>query len=402
MSESNSKKVKKKISSLVSAIEPKGRKERLRIRSGAENAPPKSFEWHIRWPVRLLNATVLASLVMLAVICILPIEDIYTADGVVRPSRYRYLYASADLEQRGAPLVSEGQEVKKGDLLMRFYLPDMEDEILQARQDLETARADLDVQKAKTASLEKLPLPKELWEMRDQLSQARLKTEYLKTQLERSKTLRASGDISQQELDKARMEYEQTVIESDRLAQRMELIDTGYTDTLLAQAHAEEHRIAGQIEIIQTRLERLESEHHRLSELRAPDDGMILEMPYKNIIGTIARGQRLVYMSIGDGRTVQMFGMQKNFDKVQIGQRVRYKSQVYDYMKFDYAEGHVVKISQIREGPVQSPGDGNDERYYSIIATIDKQPKELTLDSNVTAQIIIRKTMLLRVLFGTE
>ena len=104
-------------------------------------------------------------------------------------------------------------------------------------------------------------------------------------------------------------------------------------------------------------------------------------------------------MAIGDGRMIEIFGLQQNFDLVKVGQLVRYKSKVYDPMKFGYAGGRVAKIGQIRGTPT---GGTQADRYYSILATIEKQPKELTLDSNVTAQVILRKDRLVKVLFGVN
>ena len=138
-----------------------------------------------------------------------------------------------------------------------------------------------------------------------------------------------------------------------------------------------------------------------LSVLKAPADGVILDMPYKDVIGIIQAGKELVYMSIGDAHIIEIFGLQKNFDKVRVGQPVMYKSKMYNTLKFGYAEGRVFKISRIREYG-QRDMQANNDRYYSILATIDKQPKELKLDSNVTAKITLREARLIKVLFGVD
>ncbi len=349
---------------------------------------------------RLLNITIAIVAAMMASICLIPIEDVYTAEGIVRPGSYQRLHATNDLEQRQRPLVKEGDRVEKGQVLMRFYLPELEYKIMETRGLLETCQAEWALQKAKTASFEKLPLPKELWEIKQQVDKSKFNRDYFQSQLDRAEKLLKTGDVSVQSVDQAKLEFRQAEIEHERLSQRFELINTGYTETLLKEAKAQETNIFKKIEAVKPRLEALEAQLQRVSVLVAPADGIILDMPCKDIIGQIKAGRELVYMSTGGARVVEIFGLQQNFDKVKIGQKVRYKSRLYDTMKFRQAEGTVSKISLIRRHDEATPVNNPDYRYYSILATIDKQPKELKLDSNVTARIILRKDRLIKVLLG--
>ena len=373
--------------------------DRLGIRGSEGLPPPVPFDSKIRRVKRCLTIAIALAAGMLVVCCLVPIEDIYTAEGIVRPGSYRRLYAAGDLEQREGPLVKEGDEVKAGQELMRFHLPELEYKIEETRELLGAAKAELAVQKANTAAAETMPLPKEMWEIDEQLAQTEASRAYYERQLARSEELGRSGAISEKDVDQARLEAEQSQIAHERLKQRLEIIEAGYSETLLAEARAQEDRISQRIDGLNDRLSLLEKELARLSVLRAPADGLVLDMPYKNVIGVIKSGQELVYMAIGDGRMIEIFGLQENFDRVKVGQSVRYKSKVYDPMKFGYAGGRVAKIGQIRGTP---SGGTQADRYYSILATIEKQPKELTLDSNVTAQVILRKDRLVKVLFGVN
>lgn len=374
---------------------------RLRIRPDDPRlAAPTSFDQKIKGIRRCLNLVLLFALALIASVLLVPIEDVYTAQGLVRPKNIVHLYAATDLEQRQRPTISEGDHVQKGQILSRFHLPEHEKEILQIREMLTNYKADLLVQEARTAALEKQPLPKELWEITEQLAKSRSNRQYYKSQLTRAEELAKSGDISAQEVESARLQHDQAEIEHERLKQRFELVDTGYSDTLVEQARAEEARIAQRIDNTTARLALLEKEFQRLSVLYAPADGVILEIPYKNVIGIINKGEELVYMASGDDRVIQILGPQENFDKVHIGQKVRYKSRVYDAMNVDYAEGSVFRISQTRQPDFLGDDGNSQERYYSILASIDKQPKRLQLDSNVTAQVILAKHCVAKMLFG--
>ena len=181
---------------------------RLRIRKlQKDSKPPMPFGKRLKKIRQILNISLVLAILILFVICFLKIEDVYIAQGVVRPGQYKYIYASKDLEQRQKPLVNEGDSVKKGQSLMKFALPELEYKILEFRETLETCQAELDLQKAKTTSLEKMPLPKELWEIKEQLSKSESNSAYYKSQYERMKKLEASGDVSLQEVEKAKLEY---------------------------------------------------------------------------------------------------------------------------------------------------------------------------------------------------
>ena len=373
---------------------------RLQIRAAGDSRPPVPFDRKILWVKRILNVVLLIALGMIIALCLVPIEDIYVAEGVVRPGQYRRLYAASDLEQQDRPLVSEGQHVSAGQVLMRFHLPERQYSIMETRELLAGAKAELELQKAKTASFEKMPLPASLWEIKEQLAKSKFNRDYYQLQLARAQELAQSGDVSVQDVERAKLEFEQAKIEQERLSQRFELVDAGYTETLLKQAQAEENRIVSQIENVQQRLQSMEAELARLSVLRAPADGIILDLPQKGVIGMIDAGRELAYMSVGNERMVEIFGMQENFHRVQVNQQVRFKSRMYDPAKFGNATGHIVKIGQIRHPEWQSNASGAENRYYSILATIDEQPAELKLDSNVTAQIVLRKDWLIKVLFG--
>jgi len=380
----------------------------MRIRETIATAsPPRPFREKLKTLRRLLTVSVSLTVVMLIGIIFAPIEEHYNARGVVRPAEHRTLYASADLEQRQTPDIHEGQRVEKGDVLMRFHLPAMEKEIASLKQDIANCQAELEVARARASASEKMPLASDLWEMKEQLAKSEASVRYYDSQLKRTESLFASGDTSARDVEKARLEFEQATIENERLRQRNQVVEGGYRQDVLDQARAAEKQVETRLGTLRQRLELLEGEHERLSVLRAPEDGIVLDIENKYVVGTIKAGEKLLYMAVGEGKVVEVFGPQKNSDRVQVGQIVRLKSEVFDAMRQEFAEGKVVKVSEIRstdvfgESGVAGAGQGPG-RYYSIIATVDKQPRELKLDSNVRVQIVIGKDYLYRILFNTR
>ena len=152
---------------------------RMRIRQTIPAADaPRPFKEKLKTLRRLLTVSVSLTVLMLIGIIFAPIEEHYNARGVVRPAEYRTLYSSADLEQRQAPDIREGQRVMKGDVLMRFHLPAMEKEIASLKQDIANCEAELEVARARASASEKMPLPSELWEMKEQLAKSDSSVKY--------------------------------------------------------------------------------------------------------------------------------------------------------------------------------------------------------------------------------
>lgn len=373
--------------------------ERLRIQLRADGSAPVPFSQKVRRIRIMLNLSIALAVALILIVALVPIEESYHATGRVRPASDRELLAPADLIKETRPEVYISQHVTTGTVLMRFLVPELDMEIEETETLLDNLRAELELLQSQTATREKMPLPKELWEMNEQLAKSQANVDYFMSQLKRAQTLAKQGVASDQEVDKARLQYEQAKIEHERLTQRVGVVDEGYGQALIAEARAKERLTQSKIEGAERRLAILRKRLDRLSVLRAPVAGIVLEMPHKDTIGRIKDGETLAVMSVGDNRLVEIYGGQKNFDKVALGQTVRYRSQVWDPMKFGYAEGKVVLISLTRHPDRTS---GTDQRFYTILASIERQPKEMPLDSLVDAQIVLSKDRLFHILFKRD
>ncbi len=375
--------------------------KRPRIRLRGEAAPPPEFDQKINTVKIVLNVVLVLACVLFVAIGLAPIEEHYNAKGIVRPDSAQNLLASVPVELREPPLVEVGQYVKAGETLMRFSLPTQEQELLNMKTDLENLKSELAAQRSKTQRLQKLPLPKEFWEIEEQVQESRNRMEFHRVQLQRSEKLAESGITSEIDAEKNELAYQQAKIEYERLSQRLSMAE-GYAEALLNEARAQEKSLETQISGLKTRIENLEAERNRLARLTAQSDGIILDLPHKNTRGRIEAGSVLAYMSIGDKKALEIFGLQKNFDRVRVGQPVRFKSEVYDPLKSGYGKGVVKHISRLRQpASVSQPGtDG--ERYYSIFVELVDVPYELKLDSTIDARITLRRAPFFKVLFGRE
>ncbi|MFW6304083.1 MAG: hypothetical protein ACOC2L_05620, partial [Candidatus Sumerlaeota bacterium] len=322
-----------------------GKVKRPRIRLRTEDTPPPAFEKKLGIVKVALNVAILMAVALFVALGLAPIEEHYNAEGVVRPAASQNLRAAKAVEMRQAPLVEEGHEVEQGQVLMRFHLPELEQRILDLKTQKDYFEAELQLQRTRMRRLEKLPLPKEFWEIEEQVEQSKQLMEFHRSQLGRTRKLAESGITSEIDEEKNALEYERAKIQYERLKSRLALVEE-YSAALLAEAKAEEKRLESRIKGFGEKLSALKAEKDRLSVLKAKADGIILDLPHKNTRGLLEAGTVLVYMSIGEEKVLEIFGLQKNFDRVLVGQPVLFKSEIYDPLKSGYGKGVVKQISR--------------------------------------------------------
>ena len=382
--------------------EESGRKRGERIRTSVQAPPPEPFDQRIKRVRRALNALIIAAIAMIVAIGVAPVEECYTAKGRVQPAHYRYLFAPTQATISEV-LVHEGDHVTTGQTLLRFDMPDMTREILEKEEQIHNLQANLDAETAHYTALEQLPLPKDMWEMSDQLAQTRKQMEFSSSSLERYKRLAKEGVASVQEVERTQLQYDQARIDHERLSKRLEILGKGYEGNLLNEAKAKEKQIRVDLQGAQEVLAYLKDRFQQYSELKAKEEGFILNILHDEG-ELVPRGQQLIYMNTSQRqRVVRINGGQKDIDRISAGQRVRYKSAIYNPLLSDYSYGAVVEVSQVREtDEASAPSAGPQE--YTIYASIDEEPQgqELKLDSDVTAQIILRRDRLYKVIFGMD
>jgi multidrug resistance efflux pump len=371
-----------------------------RVSLGVPSKAPVPFEKKIGKVRIALTIAIGIAVCIIVALCFAPIEDYYTAEGRVLPGDDRKLYAGLRARVAEAA-VREGEAVKAGQILLRFDLRDLDLEIEEAEAQLEKLMADLKYQRAGNEALARLPLPSEFWEVKQQVAKSDAALQFQNVNLKRLESLSGSGAASQQQIDLAKLEVEQARIELDRWKTRLALVEGGYGDVLLAKAKTEEDRIEVQIDSLERKLRRLNEDLVEHSVVIAPKDGVILKMFHDDPGEIVEAGQLLVYMEVGTDRVVEINGGQRNFHKVQVGQTVRFKSSLYDPLKFGYAEGNVSRIDPVREIG-QTDQSVLDAGFYPIYAPITKTPVDLKLDSTVTARIILRRDRLIKVLFERD
>lgn len=377
--------------------------KRYRVVVDSESRPPAPYDKKMR-AIRFVAGTAVAvALLLLAALCFVPIEDYYNAVGIVLPDQYADLYAAADCITSEA-LVGKNDRVTTGQILFVFDLPELREQIDSLDNSVRVLEAELQLAKARTSVKEILPLPKELWEMQLQIQESDKEVAFLEAQLRRYEELFKGGAASRRDVEKAKYEYESAAIENKRLKERMGVIgEKTYTSALVQEARSEENVTAQNLEKQRNDLRRLREKYQTYSALRTPMSGKVLLLNNDHHGERIQRGQLLAYVGASDRRIVEIAGDQQNYFRVHPGQLVRYRSDTYDPFKYGYAEGHVFNVSPVREQiDLGVASAGTAKRHYQILASVEKEPVPLKLDSTVTAQIVLRKDMLFKIILGLD
>lgn len=338
----------------------------------------------VRRLVMWLSAISIILLVGLA--AFIPIDERIQATGFIRAAQDVRLFAPEDGVLKSLD-VKEGDQVAKGDPI--FHLDDTLQlaELQQIQANLEKARSDLEVQKARLERTAKLPLPKEFWHLQEELSVTRERMRQSVVEYERAQHLEQRGLISRQETERARLAVEISRADAMKTQEKMQIVEKGFESSILKESVAE-------IQAAQTALHALEVERQLRVEsiercvLRASEGGVVTLLNKRRPGERVQRGEDLAHIAHGGATRVDIFAGENQFYRVRQGQRVLMKSKSFDTLRHGYIEGHVTQVAMEPESLNKS--DTNTSAYRIVVA-IDHTPLELSIGSSVEARIIFQR-----------
>ena len=404
------------------------RGEALSLEAG--QVPPNLLRW-----LKGVTAVFAGSI---AVSAIIPIQDYVVASGEIEPAgeiqKVQHLEGGIVRQQ----LVSEGQRVKKGQVMLKLD----EGEIGSQEQQTATRITNLTLEqrelrkalgeeamnsKQHTPTRPSAEVEKAFRDLQDQkarditrqisLADQRLATlqakrrEYLdevallKEQTKAYEKLDRSGAIPHNDVLEARRRIASTETELAELdgtiqeteTQRFELRAKLRTDTLEQLA-----KVTSEKAELQSVLGRQLGELERL-QVRSPVDGIVKSYTIKTIGGVIAPGS-VVAEVVPIGQRLEAFTRVKPKDigNVRIGQKVEVKVLAYDYSRYGTVTG---KVESVSAGTFQDEKTG--EPYYKVRVALDREYAGKAKGKNLlvpgmtlTADILTDRTTLLFYLLG--
>ena len=215
--------------------------------------------------------------------------------------------------------VSEGQTVKRGQLLIQLNDLDESATLAQASAAVEQA-------KAKLRQLHEVALPA----ASQSLKQAQANAEQAKKQYERTRDLQARGFFSQAQLDEAKRNYD--VVASQVSAARLQVKSNQPAGSDIAVAAAAVAQANASLRLAQVKLNE--------DSILAPADGTLISRSVES--GDIVQpGKELMVLAANGETQISVQLDEKNLAKLALGQKVLGSADAYANERFDAVVSYI-------------------------------------------------------------
>jgi HlyD family secretion protein len=279
------------------------------------------------------------------------VQTVVASGRVITPQR---ITISAETTGRvNAIPVSEGQTVKRGQLLIQLNDQD-------ERASLAQATAAVSQAEAKLRQLREVALPT----ASQSLKQTQTNVEQARKQYERTRDLQARGFYSQAQLDEAKRNYD--VINSQVSAARLQVEANRPAGSDLALALAAVAQANASLHLAQVKLNE--------NAILAPADGTLISRSVES--GDVVQAGKELMVLAADGETQILVQLdEKNLAKLALGQKVLGSADAYADQRFDAVVSYI------------NPGIDATRGAVEVKMTVLKPPAYLRQDMTVSVDI---------------
>jgi HlyD family secretion protein len=244
-------------------------------------------------------------------------QTVVASGRVVTPQR---ISIAAEITGRVNRIpVSEGQAVKRGQLLIQLNDQDERASLAQAVAAVEQAEA-------KLRQLHEVVLPAAT----QSLTQAQANAEQAKKQYERTRDLQAKGFFSQAQLDEAKRNYD--VVASQVSAARLQVKSNQPSGSDLAIATAAVAQAKANLHLAQIKFDE--------AAISAPADGTLISRSVES--GDIVQPGKELMVLAANGETQILVQLdEKNLAKLALGQKVLGSADAYANERFDAVVSYI-------------------------------------------------------------
>ncbi len=338
----------------------------------------------------LIFFTALLVMSAIAILTVGSMEDCVEARGKVegiREYRFRSMVTSKIIEANK----SEGDEVKRGEIIMRFDPRDIDDQIMLKENVISELQAQIKVKQEEYAILQKDPLPARYRHAKIALDELRQKTLKSGKELEIYSRLFKRKVVSRREYQKIELSHLTNTAQLERAESDYKKVHDGLGAKIVAKAKRE-------LDLLQLKLKgRVREKAMLVSHLddyviKAPETGVITNMPLKpgayiqtgDIALTMAATQRKKFVALVN---------EKQIYKVMVGQKVRIASSQYNYFEYGYFGGEVIEVEEL-------PIKVGEQNVYPVKILLTREPRKLKLGSTGNIDIITGRDRIISCLLG--
>ena len=285
----------------------------------------------------------------------------------------------------------EGDEVKRGDLLVEFDSRDQRDKIAMLKHELEELIHEQAVKEQALKILRKDPLPDYFRHTKLQLEEAKERFARNEHELKVYTDLFNRKAITRREFLKVELDHLNSNMALKRLSEDWKKLQSGMAKDILIKAEKElellKKRIAGKRKEVELATKQLED-----FKLVAPDAGVLTDIPPRPG-GFYERGEVVVKFSANQNKKVIALIDEKQIFKVAPGQKVRIYCQQYNYLDYGYFSGRVTNIYQL---PVKENG----VNYYPVRIVLSDEQYPLRFGAGCDVTIVTGRDRIIFVVLG--
>ncbi len=329
---------------------------------------------------------------VVALLWIIPIDDVVMASGAVEPGDKIYIDAPFTRVVKNI-YAYEGTRVKKGQPVAQLEDHDLISAVTTAEDQVSSAKAALDMARAKLDHLKAQPLLEDV-----RVAEARVRSAQINQEAERKKLARADSlwlrnYLTPSDLEAAKTRFEQAQAQYEISVENLKVARQGPSSAQIREAEAEVSAAEADLVKAQHTLE-LARETLERASLRSPADGVVVRVDLKP--GMRAdQGAIVMIIAAGEGPILRAYVKETNVWKVKRGQPVEILSNVFsDREKF-------LSIGEVVWTYPYGASDGG-ERTFEIIIKIKEAIIPPPLGSTADARVIVGRRGILKILLGFD
>ena len=327
------------------------------------------------------------------------VDEFVSAPGVVRPGDYTLVFSQTS-GLLDALEVRDGAEVQEGDILARLDTLAARRELSRLEAAIEQTQVELALARSTARKVAAVPGPTEFLFSGVEVDRQREIQALQKDYLSRLEDLEKSGAASGVELLNLRLQLIATEALLRRSEQAQNLLEGEF-----GQAASEEAR--ERVHLAETRLQALQEEVVFQKEeieravLRAPRSGVILAVTPIFPGERVEAGAPLFKITHGGPTELRLYAGEDRIDRVEPGQRVRFRANNNPDRLAPLATGEVVAVAQdldLESDFVSAPVNPA-QRFYRVTVRVENAPYPLAVGAGVQAEIVLGRRPFWRLLF---
>ena len=317
-------------------------------------------------------------------------DDEVTGQGTVAGIREYDLKVLVNA-QSVAILRHEGEEVQRGEILMKLDSRNQEDKITLLKHEVKVLETEVAAKEKALTLLKRDPLPDYYRNTELELGTARERLKLSEKEFEVYSDLYKRKTVTRKEFLQVELSLLANKMSVQRLERDLKRLEDGMAQQIIDRAKDE-------LLLLQQKLDSKKDElkmairHLEDYVIRAPDAGIVTEIPPRPG-NYYTKGDVAAKFAANKNKKVIGLIHESQIYKVEPGQLVRIEAKQYNYLDYGYFSGKVEVVYQL-------PVEINKANYYPVKILLTDEKMPLRFGSGCEVTIITGRERIIAVLLG--